>query len=344
MTPHPAPTLAQQAQHAALMAELSLRLRTGLDTLLPIGRPVLLLDYPTQWDLGAHLIWQATERYIAQRGIHVLARFARQNLPPRLRGYPPETILLTLGDGGFGDQNAAQQALREALVHRHSRQRVVILPQSIHFSGRTALHRSATAFRGHPDLHLCVRDASSVRIAREHFRAQVHLLPDMAHLLWPPLLEANAPAPRRALVIGLPSESRHPHRPQPPGDYESLQSEGLLHVRERIVQHSLPGLLPLDRALSGLLAARLEKDWRACSQNWIQRLWETLRARPEVITDALHGHLLSCLMGVPNRVGDDRVGAARAYLDCWTGISPLVSRWAYPEAATHSRPTKVGEV
>ena len=57
-----------------------------------------------------------------------------------------------------------------------------------------------------------------------------------------------------------------------------------------------------------------------------------------VITDRLHAHLLSLLLGIPHAVLDNSYGKVGAYMDAWTSGSPLVRRAAsWAEAAALPR-------
>ncbi|MNC34023.1 putative pyruvyl transferase EpsO [compost metagenome] len=44
-----------------------------------------------------------------------------------------------------------------------------------------------------------------------------------------------------------------------------------------------------------------------------------------IITDRLHGHILSCLMNIPHTVHDNSYGKNSGYLQAWTGNSDIVS-------------------
>jgi exopolysaccharide biosynthesis predicted pyruvyltransferase EpsI len=52
-----------------------------------------------------------------------------------------------------------------------------------------------------------------------------------------------------------------------------------------------------------------------------------------VLTDRLHGHLLSLLLDIPHVLLDDRYGKLRSFYGTWTKTSPLVSWASSPEEA-----------
>ena len=69
------------------------------------------------------------------------------------------------GGGNFGDLYRYQRH-REKVVRAYPGHRIVILPQTVHFRDREQLRKSAERMRGHPDLHLFVRDRRSLDLAQ----------------------------------------------------------------------------------------------------------------------------------------------------------------------------------
>src|SRR3546814_20988092 len=85
------------------------------------------------------------------------------------------------GGGNFGDLYPIHQEFRERIVEQFPRNRIVIMPQSIHFKNPARLAEAARRFAAHRNLTTTVRDLDSERLVREHFSNPVHLVPDMAH-------------------------------------------------------------------------------------------------------------------------------------------------------------------
>lgn len=52
-----------------------------------------------------------------------------------------------------------------------------------------------------------------------------------------------------------------------------------------------------------------------------------------VVTDRLHAHILSLLMGIPNVLLDNSYGKVRRFYDEWTSSSPLTHFAQTPEEA-----------
>lgn len=77
--------------------------------------------------------------------------------------------------------------------------------------------------------------------------------------------------------------------------------------------------LPLRDWLSG--AYEPLARWR------VERGLRWLSSASVVVTDRLHGHVLSLLGGTPHVLLDDRSGKIRSFYEAWTKGSPGV-RWA----------------
>jgi pyruvyl transferase EpsO len=157
---------------------------TELRRFLPPGRPVLYLDYPVHLNVGDQLINLGTECFLADNGYQVVGRYSLFNCPDDIaRRIPADAIILLHGGGNLGDLYPDHEAFREKIVARCHGHRIIVLPQTLHFSDAAGLSAAAAVYRDHPDLILCVRDHASLAKAAGLGR-EVLLLPDMAHQLW----------------------------------------------------------------------------------------------------------------------------------------------------------------
>ncbi len=87
------------------------------------------------------------------------------------------------GGGNLGNLWLNEEALRRKLIEKFPSNKIVIFPQSIHFTnddaGRKELETSARIYNAHPDLHLMTRDENSFNLAQRIFPAvNKYLLPD----------------------------------------------------------------------------------------------------------------------------------------------------------------------
>ena len=150
---------------------------------VPPRATVALLDYPVHGNTGDHLIMLGTDLWAARQRLRVVGRWHADNF--RFPRFPKGTILVCHGGGNFGDLYRYQRH-REKVVRAYPGHRIVILPQTVHFRDREQLRKSAERMRGHPDLHLFVRDRRSLDLAQAEFPAcSPTLAPDMAAFLYP---------------------------------------------------------------------------------------------------------------------------------------------------------------
>jgi len=226
------------------------------------------------------------------------------------------TILLS-GGGNFGDLYPTHQSMREQVISDFPANRIIQLPQSIHFDSPSALARAAGLIRQHPDLTLLVRDHSSLQIAREFFRTPSRLCPDMSFCLGP-LSRPLEPTQDVLWLSRTDKESAGTSCPSPPAEVvpqDWLQDDPLSVVRfNRFLTRQLrhrpmlrPYLVPmLGPTYPGLLRHRLHRGCRI------------LGAGRVVVTNRLHGYILSLLMGIPHYFADNTYGKVLGFHKAWT--------------------------
>lgn len=158
------------------MDELKNRLRLILNV-IPPGSNIYYIDYPVYSNGGDLLIMKGTEAFFRENGIRVRARYSAFDFPDGL-SVPKDHILVLQGGGNFGDLYPVHQKLRERVVAGYPNNRVVILPQTIHYKDVREFDRTADILNRHKDVHLFVRDTLSLDMAKDKFhRCGVYLSP-----------------------------------------------------------------------------------------------------------------------------------------------------------------------
>jgi len=315
-------------------ASLIESLRTAIDDILgPIldgTRRVALLDFPTHANVGDSAIWIGTLAYLREKGKVVCYScdhdtYSRDTLAERLE----DGIILLSGGGNFGDIWKQPQRLRERVVRDFPGSTIVQLPQTIMFRDESELARARAIFDAHPSLTLLVRDRRSLGFATENFRAPSLLCPDMALWLGP----LARPSPPTKPVVWLARTDRERGAGSPPVGVETTdwldepRTPGMRiesFLRELLVEHPRVECTlrsALSRVGDRAAAARLR---RGCA---------TLSEGRVVITDRLHAHILSLLLGIPNVILDNSYGKVRDFHQTWTSGSELVALAASPEQA-----------
>lgn len=316
-----------------------------LSPLVPRDAPVALVDFPHAANVGDSMIWLGTLAWLARSGRDAPC-YACSDLTydPRAlaRRLGAGTILIS-GGGNFGDLYANHQRLRERVIADFPHLRIVQLPQTIQFGSVEALTRARMVLDRHPRLTLLVRDQPSLELARAQFRAPSQLCPDMSLCLGPMRRPSVATRP----IVWLSRSDKEARAGAPiatPSDVTRIDwltddRRPLMRFNRRVTRwmRHRPALRPwfspwLAITFDRVARARLERGMRILSQGEV------------VVTDRLHGHLLSLLLGIPHYVADNSYGKVRAFHQAWTRESQLTRFCETPaEALALARATRTDE-
>lgn len=279
-------------------------------------RPFHYVDIPMHGNIGDLLIMQGTLAFFKKHGLK--PRLVASLSPFSPEWIAPDDVVVFHGGGNFGDLYADSQSLRERVAAARPGNRIIILPQSIHFSSPEKAAESAAIFRRHPDLHLCVRDRVSFEQARA-FTDNVYLLPDMAHQLYP-LGRDGYDQDGDAMLITRVDDEKVNHGALPDVRVKTHTDwPQFVGARERTIDKFRFVVRNMARLGLGRLAHTL------ISPLWIwyagKLTGDAVRmfARHNlIITDRLHGHILAVLMDMPTQVLDNSYGKNSRYASVWT--------------------------
>ncbi len=308
--------------------------------------PFHYVDIPTHGNVGDLLIMHGT-----------LAFFRKHGLSPKLiapyDAYDQEWIdagdvIVFHGGGNFGDLYPCFQQLREEIVMSHPHNRIIVLPQSLHFSSDAEQAASAEVFRSHPDVHICVRDEVSLQMARA-FSDHVYLLPDMAHQLYPLRAGNKRPSQHGLRISRVDDEGRAQVEMQ--ADMSDLNIDTItdwpefVGEREERINLFRRGIGGFYRRGMGRIANRiLVRLWIAYSARLVKDAARLFARHEFIVTDRLHGHILACLLNRPNIVLDNSYGKNSRYVAAWTQRSELVTLEQAQTQATQPRTTRIADV
>lgn len=285
------------------------------------GKNFHYIDIPMYDNIGDLLIMQGT-----------LSFFKKKNLSPKTTStasafnpawVQPGDILVFQGGGNFGDLYTNINDLREEIITRFPNNRVVILPQTIYFTTKEKCDRSASIFRRHPDVHIFVRDKVSQEIGSQ-FSDHVYLAPDMAHQLYPIISNSNGQGVLRIARVDA-------EKSVVPNSLKDLRFDTcidwveLIGTEKRLIDFGW-------RLQSGFMALRWQTClkllapwyWMPVAQRFSSKAVALFSRHDHIVTDRLHGHILSCLMDKKNTVIDNSYGKNSTYIDEWTVDSDLV--------------------
>lgn len=312
----------------------------------------VLLDYPDYLNLGDHLIWLGSVFYLSNtlksRIVYASSvnTFSASDMEKQIGDAP---ILLN-GGGNLGDLWMPCQRFREHIISQYHDRPIVILPQSIYFANAENLKRAVEIFNAHPNLTLFTRDQFSYEFALQHFHnCRVLIAPDMVfQLAGMPDLSLNLPA--TSSILYHCRNDRELNRSCIP----------TLNVPNLVVQDWASYNWVLGMNQSGIkwaIAQIIREVWQrglATPREWISRqtwlsthshadLFPTLynptihrqswsfmhsglyQFKPHrmIVTNRLHGHILSVLLGIPHVFLPNSYHKNEAFYKTWTKDIPF---------------------
>ena len=305
-------------RHATVMAALKNRL-SGLCAFVPADKPVMYLDYPMHLNVGDQLINLGTEAWFSDHAYTVIGRASVLDCTERdLAKIGPDTTIVLHGGGNFGDIYDVHQNFREMVVERFPGNKIVVMPQSVHFQSAERLRKAAAIFSRHPDLTIAVRDRESHTLLTDHFANPVHLFPDMAHQLW--LTEAPSGAHRaddaRTLCLWREDVEGLPYTDQfGLGKVEFRDWESLITVHDIRVFKAVKRWYGIDRKLGHRFPNHAA--WYAIRRFIVERMIRLFREQDLIVTNRLHAIILACLTNIDVVFADNSYGKLSRYHSAW---------------------------
>lgn len=315
-----------RAEHLQSLRE---RADAVYDAVLPRHGPFALLDFPNHRNCGDSAIWLGERVMLRRRGARIAYTCWTQNYSERvLRTTMPRGTVLLNGGGNFGSLWPIHHDLRLQVLETLRDYKVVQLPQSLHFdpSDRETFDRTARAVARHPDFTLLVRDRNSLAIG-ERLGARTILCPDAAHYLDLPRLaaprldcfvlarqdkEATCSLAREDLAELCTSVER--------ADW--LDEPSMPPLLQRLEVPMFRGAFHRPRVWQRLFQPLQLRYFDALAEQRVRRGAALLCRGRIVLTDRLHAHILSSLMGIPDVVLDNSYGKVHDYIRCWMSDYP----------------------
>ncbi|MHB1213702.1 MAG: polysaccharide pyruvyl transferase family protein [Thiobacillus sp.] len=309
-----------------------------LDALIPSGTRCALVDFPHHANVGDPAIWLGEMAYLKQRTCRIAYSCDAINFnPAALRAAVGPGIILIQGGGNFGDLYPNHQKIRERIVREFPENRIIQLPQSIHFSDAANLARSQSILGQHRDFHFIVRDTVSLQFAQQHYSNPTYLCPDMALML--DLKPLRSQSKTSDVVILSRMDEEKASRPV----------SGTAMQLSSVVADWLDEPVPKHQWLYDWSHRRLDWDSskvppfvlnklalaaaNAMARQRLARGLELLGRGNVVITDRLHAVILSWLGGTPIFYVDNNYNKLSNFINTWLKDSPNLLRCASFEDA-----------
>lgn len=288
-------------------------------TLVPIMAVVparfALLDFPDHENVGDSAIWLGELSYFRMKHHSSPAYVCRFD---DFDGMAMEAAIgdgpiFLHGGGNFGDLWPRYQHFREEVIARYPDRTIVQLPQSIHFQDDAAIERSAKVINGHDKFVLLVRDQYSFDFAKRNYRCRTELCPDLAFYLGQ-LQRPSKPEVDLCFLLRSDKEKRQDfvfREKDVPGSY--IAQDWVDHVT--IIDGS--DSLSDAELFESLARRRLERGLAVLSKGRC------------VVTDRLHGFILSYLMGLKTVPLDNSYSKISRFTETWQidldGVRPSES-------------------
>lgn len=306
----------------ALKKELSM-----IDEVIPFGSRILYVDYPVHFNVGDLLIMMGTEAFFADRRYSVVGKYSVHGVPIKRRSKPffptlpkldRDVIVVLHGGGNLGDLYPWHQHIRELLVKTYPGNRIVVLPQTIHFDAEENLARAAKSFQHHGDLHLYVRDTHSAMVAQQKMGLKnVRLCPDMAHFLWNLYPNSGGHGSDALWLMRRDIEKVDLPASLAGQKHAAMDWEDLITTEDEKQRLKVIRMEQFNK-FWGLGFFPSNRHWLACSQQVVDRAIKLFQSHDKVVTSRLHGHIFASLLGIENVLLDNSYGKNSAYYNTWT--------------------------
>ena len=306
------------------MAHLPTQLREKVSTIsefIENKNDCIYVDYPFYFNVGDLLIFHGTLEFFKDKGINIKASYsvANSSIKKIKKKVTPETTIFLQGGGNFGDLYPVHQKLRESIIKHFPNNKIIMLPQSVHFDSEEEMLKSQHIFEQHKNLILFARDEISFQLLKK-FSDHTYLMPDMAHYLYGILDKKGSSRSGEDLFflrkdkekISLPNTLDLSNKLIVDWDDVLVKKDHKKYKKIQKLyknQERLP-FIPFD--------GYAFKKWEKCSKELIHRACELFSKHDRIVTSRLHAHILASLLEIPSIILDNSYKKNSLYYRAWT--------------------------
>ncbi len=284
----------------------------------------IYVDYPLHTNVGDLLINSGCEQFFQENQVNIWRRYSYYDFPSRVPGITSKDVFLLHGGGNFGDLWFNFQSFRERIMAHYPENRIIFLPQTIHFSSDEKAAASIRRMNLHHDYHVFARDYRSLELLRGHGVRSVSPMPDTAHALAGvirPIHEARRSSTLRLVRDDLESSEMPPAIAQMEGDTYDWDS-GVFSPARRLVHRGVANFVkgvgrygpPVD----------CHPLWYWHRDNLIADGVRLFSRYETVLTNRLHAIILGLLLGRSVIAFDNSYGKLSMYYQSWlTGVDDM---------------------
>lgn len=277
-----------------------------------------LLDVPTHRNIGDLLIWQGELDFL-KKEVNYSMKYSSS-----IDSFNPELVkcklILLHGGGNFGDLWIKHQKFREKIIKNFKDKKIIIFPQTVYFSNRSKLKKSAKIFSEHPNLIICARDKLSYNILKNNFKNNtIILVPDMAFYLDRfdyQEIKSNKDVlyflrkDKEMVEYSINFGSNIKIKDWPTFEYPIHKK--FKHISRKlfwIIKHKINKLLNIA-----------DLDDSFAEQNRSKYIYEGasfLLPHRLIVTNRLHGQIFARLLGIPSILLDNSYGKNKNFYNSW---------------------------
>jgi len=296
------------------MSALEHEVSSTLKRFIPPNSKVAYIDYPLHGNVGDIYIFLGAKSFLLNNNNKVVhsATVFSYNTHTARKKITNDTIILLHGGGNFGDIYRSHQILRLQLLNDFPNNKIVLLPQSIHYENDTLKASDFEKLNHHRFFHALVRDNESYDLLISN-GINSTLCPDSAHLLYPHILQPYEKRPLKNLYLLRTDKERIPtqkHLTHPNSDWEDILSTW----DKKVVIRSLRWASKLCRFMgTGDFCWNITYYYYANAiKKKIDRYFQKYQT---ISTSRLHGLIIALLNGCEVYVSDNNYGKIKRYLN-----------------------------
>lgn len=229
--------------------------------------------------------------------------------------HPAGTIFIS-GGGNLGDLWTAHQRYRESVMMKYRNVKTIQLSQSIHFNDRENLQRFSRIVGMHEDFTLLVRDRKSYSIACKNFDCVVLMCPDAAYGLGRLEKSCSPELPVLSLIrTDKESTGEDISKILEYGPVEDWLDDGrrVKSLADRLIRRAMC----MTGEAGNFLMPRLLNQFIRMAEQRVARGINILSKAEFVISNRLHVHIMSSLLGLPHAALDNNYGKISDFIDSW---------------------------
>lgn len=285
------------------------------DSLTPlIDGDYILLDVPYYSNIGDTLIWQGTEDFLATLSYKCLYRASISSF--EYKKLPEDVVILLLGGGNWSDMYYHHNEFRNRIIKLYPNNRIIILPQTIYYQGASLIRKDAAICRSHKRLFICARDRYSYDFLKKYgFSKNVLLVPDMAFCInVAELTKMSLPANKNVLLFKRIDKEQTDMdsfvQSLSMGEYD-MSDWPLYQQSEPMIDYIRTEIEKKNNAVADAYAYNTYLPSR------VKAGVELISQYNTVISNRLHGAILSILLDKKVTVIDNSYGKNAQFCDTW---------------------------